>query len=75
MADNDFTVLDMLSSGIQENQRQFSQEVRFASKATDNFNYVAGLYYFHQNLNTDSQAIIGPDLGIYPKEVTADIYG
>jgi iron complex outermembrane receptor protein len=75
MADNDFTALDMLSSGIQENQRQFSQEVRFASKATENFNYVAGVYYFHQNLNTDSQAIIGPALGIYPTDVTADIYG
>jgi iron complex outermembrane recepter protein len=74
LADNDFTALDMLASGITEKQNQVSQEFRFTSKATDRFDYILGAYYFHQHLDTDSQAIIGPDLGVYPTVTPADIF-
>lgn len=73
LADNDFTALDMLASGIKEDQTQVSQELRFTSKAEGPFNYIVGAYYFHQGLNTDSKAIIGPDLGVYPSVTPADI--
>jgi iron complex outermembrane receptor protein len=73
IADNDFTELDMLASGVKEDQNQVSQEIRFASSASGPFDYVVGAYYFHQGLDTDSKAIIGPALGIYPTDVDADI--
>jgi iron complex outermembrane recepter protein len=75
LADNDYTDLDILASGITEKQNQFSQELRFASNASGPFDYVVGAYYFHQHLDTDSQAIVGPDLGVYPDVVVADIIG
>ena len=74
LADNDYTVLNMLSSGIREDQKQVSQEIRYASPVMGPFDYVVGAYYFHQDLNTDSTAIVGPDLGVYPTEVTGDIF-
>lgn len=73
--DNDYTVLDLLGSGVHERQRQFSQEVRFASDAANRFNYVVGAYYFHQSLDTVSTATIGPDLGIYPTRTPVFING
>jgi iron complex outermembrane receptor protein len=73
LADSDDTDLDILSTGITEDQSQVSQEIRFASKANQRFDYVVGAFYFHQHLNTDSEAIIGPDLGAYPIEERGDI--
>ncbi len=75
MNDNDFSVLNMLSSGISEDYTQFSQELRLVSKGGSKFDYVAGLYYEDQSLDTISTAIVGPDLGIYPDEVTGEIFG
>jgi iron complex outermembrane receptor protein len=73
LADNDYTALDLLASGITEDQTQFSQEVRFASAGDRPFTYVVGAYYFRQDLDTDSAAIVGPDLGVYPSVVTGHI--
>lgn len=75
MYDNDFTVLNMLSSGIKEDFQQVSQELRFVSKTSGKLDYVGGLYYEDQSLDTTSSAIVGPDLGVYPEEVTGIIYG
>ena len=72
--DNDYTVLDLLDTGINERQTQFSQELRFASSIAHRFSYVAGLYYYHQKLDTDSLVIIGPDLGVYPSRTNATIH-
>jgi len=74
IADNDYTALDILASGIEENQRQFSQELRYASASDGAFDYVLGAYYFHQQLDTDAHSIAGPDLGVYPYEVQGSIY-
>ncbi|WP_109808856.1 TonB-dependent receptor [Sphingosinithalassobacter portus] len=73
-ADNDYTVLDMLASGIDEDQQQVSQEIRYAGEAGA-LTYVAGLYYFHQQLDTNSISTVGVDLGIYPNPVDAIVKG
>ena len=69
LEDDDSSVLDMLSTGIQENQTEWAEDVRFVSKATGSFNYLAGVYFSHQTLSTVSTAIVGPALGIYPTDV------
>jgi len=71
LEDDDSTALDMLSTGIQEDQTEWAEDLRFVSKSTGPFNYLAGVYYSHQTLNTVSTAIVGPALGIYP----TDVYG
>jgi iron complex outermembrane receptor protein len=69
VADNDFTVLNMLSSGIEEDQSEWSQEFRYVSDSAGPFQYVVGAYYSDQSLDTASIATVGPDLQIYPDEV------
>jgi len=50
--DSDTTPLAVtLHSGTDNHQRQFSQELRLASSGTRKVDYVAGLYYFWQNVN------------------------
>lgn len=50
--DTDNTPLAVtLRSGTDNHQRQFSQELRLASNGTRKIDYVAGLYYFWQNVN------------------------
>jgi iron complex outermembrane receptor protein len=74
LEDDDSTALDILSSGIQENQTEWAEDLRFVSKSTGSLNYIAGAYFSHQTLDTASTAIVGPALGIYPQDVTGVIY-
>lgn len=74
LGENDYTPLDILASGIREDQKQLSQELRFASSGSGPFDYVLGLYYFHQDLDTQARSIAGPDLGVYPYEVDGSIF-
>ncbi len=74
LGENDYTPLDILASGIREDQKQLSQELRFASAGSGPFDYVLGLYYFHQDLDTQARSIAGPDLGVYPYEVDGSIF-
>jgi iron complex outermembrane recepter protein len=73
-ADNDFTALNQLRSGISEDQNQFSQEVRFTSEKGEHFDYLVGAYYLNEELSAVSNAVIGPDLGVYPTETPIDIF-
>mgnify|MGYP001429510659 CR=1 FL=1 len=73
-ADNDFTVLNQLRSGISEEQNQFSQELRFTSEKGERFDYLVGAYYLKEDLSAVSNAVIGPDLGVYPAETPIDIF-
>lgn len=41
-------------------QSQFTQELRISGE-TDTFNYVAGVYYYHQELDNDRSTITGGD--------------
>lgn len=60
--DTDSTPLAVtLRSGTDNHQRQFSQEVRVASNGERKIDYVAGLYYFWQNVNGLGHYQQGPD--------------
>jgi len=58
--DADFYDVDALTRNNDVNQEQFSQELRISNE-TDKLSYVAGLYYYLQNLDTTSDTFIGPD--------------
>ncbi len=58
--DADFYDIDALIRTNDVNQDQYSQELRISGD-NDRINYVAGLYYYLQNLDTTSDTIIGPD--------------
>jgi iron complex outermembrane receptor protein len=51
----------ILTSGFNVNDSQFSQEFRLASKAGGSFDYVAGLYGFHQHLENEQFTEYGPN--------------
>ncbi|WP_169711845.1 TonB-dependent receptor [Henriciella litoralis] len=73
-SDNDFTVLNQLRSGITEEQNQFSQELRYTSAPGDTFDYIVGAYFLKEELSAISNAVIGPDLGVYAAETPIDIF-
>jgi iron complex outermembrane receptor protein len=51
--DRDFIGLPITTvSANPSQQEQFSQELRVASNGTDRLDYVAGLFYFHQTIDT-----------------------
>lgn len=60
--DTDSTPLAVtLRSGTDNHQRQFSQEVRLASNGKRKIDWVAGLFYFWQNVNGLGHYQQGPD--------------
>jgi len=56
--DIDFTDLDMLSNTYDGEQSSFTQELRIAGE-TNSLNYVAGLYYFTQDLDSVQVISVG----------------
>lgn len=52
----------IFGTGITEDQRQFSQELRLTSPSGQRFEYVAGLYYWNMKLGAIARAFEGPDL-------------
>lgn len=60
-ADIAFTDLDGAYRINDAEQSQFTQELRIAN-SYETFNYVAGLYYYQQELDNDRQSIVGDDL-------------
>jgi iron complex outermembrane recepter protein len=58
--DSDWMDLDALQRTNEQEQNQFSQELRI-SNDYDRFNYVFGLYYFTQDLDTKRDTIAGVD--------------
>jgi len=59
--DADFYDIDALIRTNDVDQNQFSQELRI-SDDNDKLSYVAGLYYYYQELDTASDTIVGADL-------------
>ncbi len=60
--DADFYDIDALIRSNDARQSQFSQELRIAG-STDKLNYVAGLFYFGQELDLQADTIVGEDTG------------
>ena len=59
--DRDYTGLPIqLTQHIPSRQDQYSQELRIASNGHGSFEYVAGLYYFHQKIVGHPISIYGP---------------
>ncbi len=56
-----FTNLDGAYRDNDASQDQFTQELRL-SNAGEKLSYVAGLYYYKQNLDNDRRTIVGDDL-------------
>ena len=61
-ADN-ASVSAIISAGQNVNDRQFSQELRWASPSGQTIEYVTGLYYFYQAQDNLLQTTYGPDAG------------
>jgi iron complex outermembrane receptor protein len=61
-ADN-ASVAAIIGTGQNVNDRQFSQELRWASPSGQTIEYVTGLYYFYQAQNNLLDTIYGPDAG------------
>lgn len=61
-ADNS-SVSAIVGAGQNVNDRQFSQEVRWASPSGQTIEYVGGLYYFYQAQNNLLVTTYGPDAG------------
>ncbi len=59
--DRDFTGLPITTvSANPSQQRQWSQELRIASNGKRPVDYVAGLFYFHQTIDTQGLQVQGP---------------
>ena len=61
-SDNDLSSVDLLHTRFRDQFRQLSQEIRFASSATERLHYVAGLFYLHENAGTARTAFFGRDV-------------
>jgi iron complex outermembrane receptor protein len=59
-ADIDFYDIDALIRTNELDQDQYSQELR-VSDTNDRLSYVAGLYYYRQNLDSETDTLIGDD--------------
>jgi len=71
--DRDFTPLPITTiSANPSQQRQWSQELRLASNGTNKFDYVVGLFYFHQTINTKGVQQQGSSAGLWLLGPTVD---
>jgi len=60
-SDWDFTSVPYLTGEWTDTTRQFTQELRLTSPTYGFFDYVAGLYYFYQNIDKNTTITGGPD--------------
>lgn len=71
--DNDNSPLDINRTRFVDTQHQFSQEVRIASPRYDRYDYVAGVYFFHQSIGTNRPVYWGAAFAV-PNQFMAN-YG
>ncbi|MEP1447272.1 MAG: TonB-dependent receptor [Paraglaciecola sp.] len=78
--DEDASSLDVAISQFQEDNNQFTQELRLQSPDLDAFNYIVGLYYLGEDLSSDKSVSAGtafpiPNVDIpAPGDVNLDSY-
>lgn len=58
--DEDYSPFPIAVSNTREKSDHFSQELRLSSPATEDYDYVIGLYYFDQTNESASSGLIGP---------------
>lgn len=64
--DGDIIGIDVFeNAGVREQQEQFSQELRIASKGSNAIDYVAGLYYFWQRIDNRIFVNYGRDAALW----------
>jgi len=62
--DTDYSNLDMLLVDFPDRYEQFSQEFQFFSPESDRLSYVAGLYFYEQDGETEREPVVGADIGV-----------
>lgn len=62
--DTDAGPLDVVSSKLTNDQDQFTQEIRFTSGTAGAVSYIAGLYYFRQDIDSFAQSCFGRITGV-----------
>lgn len=67
---NETGPVPIMTADAEERSRQVSQELRLASPRTDRYDYVAGLYYLHQENHDDSSLDLGNGLRAFPFPVS-----
>ena len=73
-SDEDATrVFSLDARFFEDDFSHFTQEFRLASPADRQFRYVAGLFYFDQQAETDRKVALGPGFGGPPEGVDAAI--
>lgn len=71
--DRDFTPLPITTiSANPSQQRQWSQELRLVSTGSNRVDYVVGLFYFHQTINTQGVQQQGASAGLWLLGPTVD---
>jgi iron complex outermembrane recepter protein len=60
LSEEDYSPLDVAISRFDEKMDQFTQEFRFSSPKSDQFDYVLGAYFLEQEISTERSAITGP---------------
>ena len=59
-ADLDYSTEDLMRSDYGDEYRQFSQEFHFISPSEDRFSYLAGLFLYYQEAETQRNVLFGP---------------
>lgn len=71
LVDADFSDVAIANRDDHAEQESFSQELRF-SKAFDGGNFIVGAYYFEQDLDTESNTVMGADFNNF---VALSVFG
>ncbi|WP_437881438.1 TonB-dependent receptor [Pseudomonas sp. LRF_L74] len=75
--ENDTDLTDqpaILHGGVEVHDRQFSQEIRFASPTGERFDYVLGAYLFRQNLGNKTVQRYGPKADLFLRGLDTQIF-
>ncbi|HVT10259.1 MAG TPA: TonB-dependent receptor plug domain-containing protein [Polyangia bacterium] len=63
-ADSDYTPIEISRAWTQVRSYQFTEELRLASAGGNRLSWVAGAFYFHENIDSDSVAAKLPGLAL-----------
>lgn len=75
-SDTDGGPLNIVASAVDNDQKQWSQELRIATTTPQTVEYVAGLYYYRQEVSSSSRSTFGPASGLAAiRNTTGDTFG